>query len=146
MNVHWGYLIQRILSVVRFNSQVLSYLNPDCLLFMTGLFVIGPELFSQLIHVMGAFWCYGRAQRLNVKDDKESIFLNSLLKFSMDYFFVMGPFMIEPGFFLQPLIVMGAFWCYRCAQMLKVKDAKEYILFNFLFVISYKFYLDLQIY
>ena len=46
MNVHWGYRIQRILSVVRFNSQVLSYLNPDCLLFMTGLFVIGPEFFS----------------------------------------------------------------------------------------------------
>ena len=145
MNVHWGYLIQRILSVVRFNSQVLSYLNPDCLLFMTGLFVIGPEFFSYLIHVMGAFWCYGRAQRLNVKDDKESICLNSLLKFLID-FFVMGPFMMNPDSFYSHLLswahfgVMGAPKCWKW-KMLR----------NTFFSIScswflYKFYLDLQIY
>ena len=136
MIVHWGYLIQCILSVVRFNSQVLSYRNPDCLLFIMELFMVESAFFLQPLTVMGAVWCYWRVQRLNVKDDKESILLKSLFEIFDRLLFMMGPFMIELRFFLQLLIVMGAFLCYRRAQRVKVKDAKENILLNFLSMIS----------
>ena len=107
MNVHWGYLVQRIFSVVRFNSQVLSYWNHDCLLFMTGLFVIGQENLFIAHQCYGRICCCGCAQRLNMKDDKESICL--FLVEIADWFFVMGQFMMNQDSFYSPLLSWAHF-------------------------------------
>ena len=98
MNVHWGYLVQRMFSVVRFNSQVLSYWNHDCLLFMTGLFVIGPENCSSLINVMGAFVVVDAPKGWIWKMIRNSFVL--IPSWSFWLIFCDGTIYDEPGFFL----------------------------------------------